>query len=171
MQLNKLTIILVGLSTLWFALYPFLFIAVWLFMASGMIFGFASSQSETDAPFFMFPFFAIFPLHIFTILLQFVLMAFYLIHVIKNTKASETVRIILALGCFFMPFIAMPIYFYIYIWLETPPAWAFTTQNHYPILTSSKSPDEFSLGLFITTTPNDLAALTTEPIALHHHHL
>jgi hypothetical protein len=51
-------------------------------------------------------------------------MAFYLIHVIRNTKADETVRITLGLGNFFMPFIAMPIYFYLFIWLEDPPGWA-----------------------------------------------
>ncbi len=132
MQLNKPMKILVGLATLWLAIYPFLFFAVWLFMAMGMGF-FSTTSSGSEPPFFMFPFFAIFPLHCFTILLQFVLMAFYLIHVIKNTKASETVRIILGVGCFFMPFIAMPIYFYIYIWLETPPAWAAQPQ----IVTSS----------------------------------
>ena len=127
MQLNKPTKILVGLGTLWLSVYPLLFFAVWLFMATGIGF-FANTPSQSEPPFFMFPFFAIFPLHCFTILLQFVLMAFYLIHVIKNTKAAETVKIILGVGCFFMPFIAMPVYFYIYIWLETPPAWATQSQ-------------------------------------------
>lgn len=123
MQLGKPVKILVGLGTLWLSVYPLLFLAVWLFMALGMGL-LANIPSQTEPPFFMFPFFAIFPLHCFTILLQFVLMAFYLIHVIKNTTAAETVKIILGVGCFFMPFIAMPVYFYIYIWLETPPAWA-----------------------------------------------
>ncbi len=126
MQINKTVKILVGLGTLWFSIYPFLFFAVWLSMFTGMGVSFDAPVQEPSA--LMFPFFAIFPLHCFTMLLQFVLMAFYLIHVIKNTKASETVRIILGLGCFFMPFIAMPIYYYIYIWLETPPAWAIQTQ-------------------------------------------
>jgi hypothetical protein len=129
MQLNKPTKILVGLGTVWVVLYPLLFMAVWLFLVVGMGF---SSFSQSDQPFFMFPFFAIFPLHCFTMLLQFVLMGFYLIHVIKNTTASETVRIILGIGFFFMPFIAMPVYYYAYIWLETPPAWAMLAQDTPP---------------------------------------
>ncbi len=88
-----------------------------------------ANASSTEFPIFMLPFFAIFPLHLLTILLQFVLMAFYLIHVIKNSKAADTVKIILGIGCFFMPFIAMPVYYYIYIWLEAPPAWALQVQE------------------------------------------
>jgi hypothetical protein len=133
MQLNKLSKILVGLGTLWMILYPLLFMALWLFLVVGM--GFSSfitiNTSQPNLPFFPLPFltfFAIFPLHCFTILLQFVLMGFYLIHVVKNTTASESVRIILGIGCFFMPFIAMPVYYYAYIWLETPPAWALPAQ-------------------------------------------
>lgn len=127
MQLNKPLKILVGLGTLWLSIYPLLFLAVWLFMAMGMGF-FVNAPSQTEPPFFILPFFAIFPLHCLTILLQFVLMAFYLIHVIKNTKADETVKIILGVGCFFIPFIAMPVYFYVYIWLDTPPTWALRSQ-------------------------------------------
>lgn len=48
------------------------------------------------------------------------LVVFYLIHVIKNTRADETVRKILGVCMFFLPFIAMPIYYYIYLWLDTP---------------------------------------------------
>lgn len=128
MTLNKPVKILVGLGTLWFTVYPLLFIAVWLFSFVGMgffSFGAASSNAGPESmPFFMFPFLLIFPIHFCTIFLGFILMAFYLIHVIKNTKADETVRIILGIGTFFMPFIAMPIYYYAYIWLDEPPVWA-----------------------------------------------
>ena len=128
MTLNKPVKILVGLGTLWFAVYPFLFMAVWLFSFAGMgLWSMDAPNPNTgpeSMPFFMFPFLLIFPIHFCTIFLGFILMAFYLIHVIKNTKADETVRIILGIGTFFMPFIAMPIYYYVYIWLDEPPAWA-----------------------------------------------
>ncbi len=122
MQLNKPIKILIGLGTLWIVLYPILFIAVWLTMFIPFIL--SANNTETSTPFFMGPFFALFPLQCFTILLQFGLMAFYLIHVIKNTKASETIRIILGIGSFFLPYIALPVYYYLFIWRETPPAWA-----------------------------------------------
>jgi hypothetical protein len=57
-------------------------------------------------------------------ILQFVLIPFYLIHVIKNVTASETFRILLGVGLFFLPFVAMPAYYYLYIWLDQPPVWA-----------------------------------------------
>lgn len=126
MKLNKPVKILLGLATAWNALYPLLFFAVWLIMVLGMFLsaGFSSSTAGEPSPVFILPFFAIFPLHCLTILLHFVLATFYLIHVIKNTTASETVRIILGVGIFFMGFIAMPIYYYLYIWRDQPPEWA-----------------------------------------------
>lgn len=131
MTLSKPWKITVGLATLWLVLYPLLFFAVWLIMFIGMPLSFMFSVPlEGDVsmpilPFFSFvPFFCIFPLHFLTIFIAIGLMAFYLIHVIKNTKANDTVRIILGVGCFFMPFIAMPVYYYAYIWQDEPPAWA-----------------------------------------------
>lgn len=122
MKLNKPVKILVGLATLWFAIYPFLFFAVWLLMVGGIMI--SAESSSNDFPLALIPFFTIFPLHFCTIFLSFILMAFYLVHVIKNTTGNETIRIILALGNFFMPFLSMPIYFYLFIWLEIPPDWA-----------------------------------------------
>jgi hypothetical protein len=126
MKLNKPVKILIGLVTAWNAIYPLLFFAVWLMMFLGMFVsvGLSSATANEPSPAFIMPFFAIFPLHCLTILLHFVLLPFYLIHVIKNTTASETVRIILGVGMFFAGFIAMPIYYYLYIWREQPPEWA-----------------------------------------------
>jgi hypothetical protein len=126
MKLNKPIKIGVGLATAWMFVYPFLFFAVWLTMAFGMFFTTSSREtpSPQSVPFFIIPFLVIFPLHCLTIVLMLALIAFYLIHVIKNNTAAEAVRIILGVGIFFMPFIAMPIYFYLYIWRDTPPDWA-----------------------------------------------
>ncbi len=52
------------------------------------------------------------------------LLVYYLIHVVKNAAAEESVRIVLGLGFFFMSYIAMPLYYYLYIWRESPPDWA-----------------------------------------------
>ena len=126
MNISRNFKILIGLGTLWYLIYPVIFIGG-IFLSIGLVPFFAGNENSLNSggPFMMFPFFGlIFPLHFCTIFLGFGLMAFYLIHVIKNTKADETIRIILALGNFFLPFLSMPIYYYLYIWLDNPPEWA-----------------------------------------------
>jgi hypothetical protein len=129
MKLSKSIKILIGLTTVWVAAYPLLFFIVWLFMMFSI--GFTPPSSGEGFPLFMVPFFAIFPLHCITILLQFGLSIFYLVHIIKNRDASETLRIILGVGTFFLPFVAMPIYYYLFVWPEQPPAWV-TAQGSEP---------------------------------------
>ena len=128
MKLNKPVRIIVGLSTLMYALYPFLFFGVWLFMVFGIIATSATSSGPShDMPvFFIIPFMLMFPLQFCFFFLHIGLNVFYLIHIIKATDASETVRIILAIGNFIFPFLSMPIYYYLYIWSANPPAWALT---------------------------------------------
>lgn len=126
MKLSKPLRIAVGFATVWQAFYPLLFLAVWLFIVLGIVgFGFSPAYApEEGIPLFPVAFLAIFPLHCLTMFLQMGLMVFYLVHVIKNTIASETLRIILGVGLFFMPFVSMPIYYYLYVWLDEPPEWA-----------------------------------------------
>lgn len=124
MKLGKPIKLLIGLGTVWVAIYPLLFLAAWLSMVIGMGWTAWASRGEPSAPPFFMTFFAIFPLHCLTIFMQLALEVFYLIHVIKNTTAAETPRIILGVGTFFMPFVAMPVYYYLYIWLNQPPEWA-----------------------------------------------
>jgi len=122
MKLSNPVKILVGIATAWICIYPLLFLSVWFMMATQM--GLFGRVMSAEPPMFMTPFLAIFPVHCFTILLQFVMMAFYLIHVIKNNAAAEVIRIILGVGVFFLPYVAMPVYYVLYIWMDTPPAWA-----------------------------------------------
>lgn len=46
------------------------------------------------------------------ILLNHSLVAFYLVHIIKNKSQTNNFRIISGLGVFFLPVIAMPLYYY-----------------------------------------------------------
>jgi len=39
-------------------------------------------------------------------------------HIIKNTTASDTTRIVLAIGLVFMPYVAMPVYYLLHVWPE-----------------------------------------------------
>jgi hypothetical protein len=73
-------------------------------------------------------------------------MGFYLFHIIKNDTASEIIRVVLGIGVFMLPYIAMPVSYYLYIWQEEPPDWALakepkaktTTTSEYVISGASK---------------------------------
>jgi hypothetical protein len=86
--------------------------------------GLSPAIPETGPRGFLVFFFAIFPLHCVTILIQLALLVFYIIHLLKNTAPSEVTRVILGVGMFLLPYVAMPVYYILYIWLDQPPAWA-----------------------------------------------
>ena len=123
MNLIKPQKILIGVLTAWVVFYPLLFILVIFGTVFSTLWTVQSFNGE-PTPVAMIPFFAIFPLHCLTIFLQLGLSAFYLAHIIKNHTGSETVQIILGIGVFMFPFIAMPVYYYLYIWRDDPPNWA-----------------------------------------------
>jgi hypothetical protein len=58
--------------------------------------------------------------------LQVIVQGFYIVHNIVNKAGSNIIRSILGLGTFFLPFIALPVYYCIYILPKTPPVWALT---------------------------------------------
>jgi hypothetical protein len=72
-------------------------------------------------------FFLMFPLMMCFGLAQFILMIFYVIHIIKNRAGSEVIRILTSIGFYFLPYIAMPAYFLIYIAPSKTPDWALET--------------------------------------------
>ncbi|HUE97652.1 MAG TPA: hypothetical protein VMN99_00275 [Anaerolineales bacterium] len=128
MTISKPVKILIGITTFWYALY-LLLTAIGL----AMLFGFVlvsllsgdESVSNLRTIFTRIPSLGIvLPIHFCSLFLEVGLLVFYLIHTIKNTKASDSIRILLGLGHLFLPFVAMPIYYYLYIWRENPPEWA-----------------------------------------------
>jgi hypothetical protein len=114
---NSLKIV-IGAATLWQSIYPLLFFAVWLIFPLSMM---AGERFEGMTRFPLAGFMAIFPLHCVTIVIMMGLGVFYLVHIIKNNAANDVIRIILGIGCFYMPFVAMPIYYYLFIWSDPPP--------------------------------------------------
>lgn len=117
---GELVKVLVGIGTAWSIIYPILFVAaLFLMMRGGVLFGDAVNPSS-----FTTFFSAFISIHFLTAILCLVLIVFYLIHIIKNTRASEVARILLGVSLFFMPYVAMPIYYYLYFWRATPPKWA-----------------------------------------------
>ena len=119
MNLGRRAKILVGLGTAWIFAYPLLFVG----FAFAMTFG-ATAGAPQESGVFPGLFFGVFfPLHCLSILVSVGLIAFYLVHIIKNQEASENARIVAALGMVFLPLVAMPLYYYFFIWKEEPPAW------------------------------------------------
>src|SRR6185503_20175280 len=128
MNLSKPVKILVGIATFWYALYLLLTIAG-ILLLFGYVFVALLAGGESVANLstlftqilsleFMLP------IHLCSLFLEVGLLIFYLVHTIKNTEASDSMRIVLGLGHLFLPFVAMPIYYYLYLWRENPPEWA-----------------------------------------------
>jgi len=124
MKLNKIWKIVIGIATLWVALFPFIVTAgIFLVMVPSII---ASERygSDVPPPAFFSGFFIFFILIMFSSFLQMGTTAFYFVHIVKNKKGSDLLRIILGIGSIFMPYVAMPIYYFIYIWPDITPDWA-----------------------------------------------
>jgi len=126
MKLTKTWKIVIGLASLWVICYPFIFVMFMFAMIGSAAFLSASNGGENPSsmiPFLSF-FFVTFPLIFASSFLQLGLSGFYLAHVIKNTQASDVLRIMFGIGVFYMPVIMMPLYYFIYIWPDSPPEWA-----------------------------------------------
>ena len=75
-----------------------------------------------EAPFDYFPLIAIVAACL--TVLTYSLVAFYLIHAFSNPSAHLWLRVVLGLGFFVLPYVAMPAYFLLYILPPSPPSWA-----------------------------------------------
>lgn len=123
MKLNKTWKIIIGIFTAFMSMMPiFFFIGIMVFMMSSIGFVDNSRNEPPTALIYLmlFGFFAQF----FWIFLRLGLIAFYQVHVILNDTGSKTFRILLSLGNFFVPYISMPIYYFIYIFPDEIPNWA-----------------------------------------------
>ncbi len=141
MKLSRPIKLLVAAGTAWIILYPLLFFALWLSMLGGFM-----SPATEASPFSIFSIFNILlPVHCLTLIVQLALMGFYLFHVIKNTLASDLVRVFSGIGVFFIPFLAMPAYYIIFILPDQPPVWALAKATKpSPDLEQTPSPAEAS---------------------------
>jgi hypothetical protein len=112
--MNKSTKILLGLATLWPFLYMILF---FLFIFSTILFMPGPGGEESGAPFFFVIFIA---LHLFTMLWIMGLTVFYMVNVFRNDRVDKDKKVLWAVVIFMGNMIAMPIYWYLYIWKEVP---------------------------------------------------
>jgi hypothetical protein len=128
MTISKPVKLLVGISTIWYAIYLLLTIGGFAILFGYVFVAFLiGGESVDDLRALLLQILSLeimLPIHFCSLLLEVGLLIFYLVHTIKNTKASDSMRIVLGLGHLFLPFIAMPIYYYLYLWRESPPKWA-----------------------------------------------
>ncbi len=73
------------------------------------------------SPMFPVGFFAIFFLHMITILLMFALMPFYIILAIKNERLDQTMRIVWVVLACTIGMLSDPVYWYLYVWRTGTP--------------------------------------------------
>ena len=105
---TKGTRILIGIASLW---PPFYFV---LFIASiGLTFTLASQSANKQAFPEMFKY--IFPLHCFTMLLSFALMAVYVVHAFRNSRFTPEMRILWVIILFMGNMFAFPVYWWLYL--------------------------------------------------------
>jgi hypothetical protein len=102
--MNKSAKLLLGAASVWPPIYMLLFMVV-------AVYSIFSRGSEPPAIWAL-----IIPLHILTILLSIGLMIFYMVNVFRNDRVNKDMKVLWAVVLFMGAIIAMPIYWYLYIW-------------------------------------------------------
>ena len=123
MTLSKPLKIIIGILTLFVMLFPFLipvFMFLWVFSFSLPLADLPANPETLEFSKIMLPMLLYFAAMLGYAFTQLGLQIFYIIHAIKNQVASETSRILFVLGAFFLPFVAMPVYFVLYLWKDAP---------------------------------------------------
>lgn len=117
MQLSRPVKILVGVLTLWPMVYILLFMA---FVFGSMIWTARAHGGEHSAG-LPVAFLLVFAAHFGTMLLMFGLTAFYIVYLFKTDRVPQDKKALWAAVLFLGNMIAMPVFFYLYIW---PEQWA-----------------------------------------------
>jgi hypothetical protein len=112
--MNKGGKVLLGLATLW----PFFYLILFFVFILSMVL-LESGGGGDGAP----PIIAIiFPLHLLTMLIIAALTVFYIVNVFRNNRVDKDKKALWAIVIFMGSVIAMPIYWYLYVWKEEPAA-------------------------------------------------
>lgn len=123
MNVSKPVKILVGFLTAFAVLFPFViapaFMMFFMFSPGFSFFDPQSISNPYDLQKTMFPMMMVlYPLMMCFSLVHLGLQIFYIIHEIKNKALNDTYRILFAIGTFLLPYVAMPIYFFAYLWKD-----------------------------------------------------
>ncbi len=99
-----------------FTVWPFLYMILFMCTIFGMVIcDFSGGGHSSDPSNIMM---IIFPLHFLTILEIFGLLVIYIVHVFKTDIVSQDKKALWAVVLFLGNMIAMPVYWYLYIWKE-----------------------------------------------------
>lgn len=125
MNISKPIKILIGVLTIFAILFQFVimpaFSMLFMFISGFPFFESHSISSPVDLLKTMLPLMMVFyPTMMCFSLVQLGLQVFYVIHEIKNKALTDTIRILCVIGTFFMPIIAMPIYYFAYLLRDNP---------------------------------------------------
>jgi hypothetical protein len=111
MRVSKLLAILIGLFTVWPPVYMLIFFSFIL----GSFMRLTNSKDPAD-PFRSFR--LLMAAHLATMLIMMVLLVFYIVHVFKNPALVGDKRVLWAVVLFMGNIVAMPIYWFLYVWRE-----------------------------------------------------
>ena len=102
--------ITLGIFSIWPCIYIFLFMGSIFIM---MISAFTGNTPSSEPPAIMM---VILPLHLFTMFEVFALLTIYLVYLFKTDVVEKDKKALWAVVLFLGNMIAMPIFWYIYIW-------------------------------------------------------
>lgn len=110
--MKQSTKILLGLATLW----PFVYVVFFfIFVFASILFMPSSGGQELGPP---VSFMILFLMHFLTMLLILALTVIYMVNVFRNDRVDKDKKVLWAVVLFMGSMIAMPIYWYLYIWKE-----------------------------------------------------
>lgn len=125
--MKQSTKIWLGIGTFWPVVYVFLFIgfvAVFAVAVSG-------SNASADLVGWLGPgMVVLFLVHMLTILGTLALTVFYIVRVIKAEQLDQSAKIMWVILLFFVGMFVMPVYWYLYIWLDAPPVATVASANN-----------------------------------------
>ena len=104
--------LLLAIFTAWPFLYMLFFFSI-IFLV--MMPTFSGQAPSSEMPKMLM---VIFPLHLLTMLDMFALLIIYIVHLFKTNRVPEDKKALWAVALFLGNLIAMPIYWYLYIWRE-----------------------------------------------------
>lgn len=120
--MSKTAKLLLGLATFWPAAYMILF---FVFIFSAILFSGGGGDGAGPPTSFVL----IFALHLFTMLVITGLTIFYIVNVFRNERVEKDKKALWAVVLFLGNLIAMPIYWYLYIWKPAPEVPMFSTSG------------------------------------------
>lgn len=144
-----------GIATIWPIVYMFLFMASivgFMFFAGLQEGGAPGVQPHPEgSPLIPVAFMGLFAVHMVTILGTLALTVFYIIRVFKTERLDQNMKIMWMLLLFFIGILAQPIFWYLYIWRDSP---ELSTPGTLPSALGAASPSSWTGH---TTAPREAA--------------